>query len=421
MTDVHTEHRDLLAAGDDVDCDDCADFASRLATVRRTARLLDVAAPPPGLADRVAAAVASLHPPAPTPAPIPANRRLVIRTTAIAAAALLVIGIAVTLPRDEDDPGRKLLLAAATSTEDAGSARVRVQGSADIEVPRLDDHAPNFEGVPVEMRGWMEQRWAEIEAQFELQVAEFERRAQDTLDQGMAQAQEAFERAMREFARNGSQGPPPTPPRPPAPPAPPPHAPAAPRPQLPDRLSVGVAVAADGVVGFGGRLNVSGSVRPVDGSVDAPSSAAAFEVRASAGALALRRPDGSWASLETTAATPWAALLARPDGVVRLLRSAEGDVEVVGRSGGLRHVRFAVGDDFAEAWIDDDDRVRRLNVVSQRTPEGAKWRSSVSVELSDFGVEVPAVVSPELTGEAGGSSSLVYPLGSAVAAALEAR
>jgi hypothetical protein len=126
-------------------------------------------------------------------------------------------------------------------------------------------------------------------------------------------------------------------------------------------------------------------------------------------------------------AGPWAALLARPNGVTALLRSARGPVSVSTEVEGgvrLRHARFLAGTDQVDVWLDGRDRVQRATVTSERAVPGGRWHSVVSVALSDFGVAVPRQPLPTAAATApapAGESVLVYPLGASVAASLVGR
>jgi hypothetical protein len=198
-------------------------------------------------------------------------------------------------------------------------------------------------------------------------------------------------------------------------------------PSLPEAVSAGFSVHGEGVVALGGGgLHLRGAV---DGRADA----GGFALAVRDGSAVYQQPDGSWVALPGPAG-PLGAVLVEPGAVARVLRSPEGEVrhegtaEVEGRR--VERYRFRVRADAlraaepmeAEAWIDGDGRVHRLDLRTDGAVDpagGARWRTRVGLRLADHGrvavpTDLPAVVGAVPAPE--GPSRLVYPFGAAVRA-----
>ena len=370
-------------------CPACARFAVRLREVTDAAATIGVPDPPPGLADRVLERVVAE---AARPAPRRGAGRWSLYTgLAVAAAVAVVLGTLAVVGRDAESP-REILLAAATRTEDSGSAEVRVEGGGEVAVP-----PGAFDAAPDEMQAYMERQWDRMMAEFDRALAEFEAAIDRTFD----------------AAFGGSGRPPHAPPSPPRPPDR-----AKPEPP-PDRATLGFAFTGSGAVEFGRGVALRGSVRPVAGTVAAPDAAADFAVAADAGDAGATGPLGS--------------VLLAPDGVTRLLRAAEGEVNAEGTAevDGVRTNRYrfrAVAVDASgatagwevDAYIDRDRLVRRVDVRASGRLDGAgAWSDRATIRLSGFGAarvdragSGPPPVAPE--------SLPLHPFGPALATSLGA-
>lgn len=432
-------------------CEECSHFADEVARIVSVAPTLYPHGASEGLADRVVAAVQA----APAVATDPRARRRglwadvrqpLLRSTAVAAVLLLILGV-LAVARYDDDPSseQRVLLAAATATEEAGTAEVRVDGSVSVAVPRPADAsagtagAAQFRGLPPELEAHFEREWSRIMAEFERQLAEWERQVEQVFEQ--------FDRQMEEFERQfGSGGGrpggarPPTAPRPPAPPAPP----AAPdrergRPTLPDVLDASFSIRGHGALAFAGDLGIEGTVEPSGGNIvtaRGASTSAGFRLVARGDEVVVRQPDGSWRRLPG-AAGPLGAVVLRPGAVPRILRAATGDIErlgdgrfrfevdasdVVTVKGSALRERYQ-----AEVWIGPDNRVQRLAVSSRGTIQDQTWQTLLTLELGAYGsAQVNADAPPPATRGADSSetaietdaSLVVYPFGPTIAATL---
>lgn len=453
-------------------CAACRDFAARLDALRTGAALLgDVVAPAPAadLAERVLSHVRTAGDGAGRQSDAPAHgygygagagvgvgerrrpwltdaaRRSLIRSTAIAAAALLVVGAMAVLARPGDDR-HDVLLASAERTEAAGSARVTVEGETELAVP-VEHVAPGnggegparaarppFEAFPPHVRGPMEEQWARAMAEFERQLAAFHAQ----VDEAIRRGQEQIDRALREAFGGGGRPPLPSPPttRPAAPPRP------------PSALSLRFGVTAGGELDFRGRANLQGTVRPVVPASSLEGAPAGFAVSVDGRHAAVRAADGAWAQVQSGSG-PVGSVLLEPGAVGRILRNAEGEVEDLGQADldGTRVSRYRFDVDpsamvrtklaehhwTAEAAVDGDGRVRALRLQSRGGVDRTSpltWRADVTLRLHDFGTPVgprPAAAAQAQAqgeGQAGTATSrssvLVHPFGPSVAASLQA-
>lgn len=427
-------------------CSDCRGFANEVARIVSVAPTLYPHGAPDGLADRVVAAVgATADSAAGAVAGAAAEvagitpmrpslwrevRRPLVTSTAVAAALLLVLGL-LALVQTEDQPSgpERALLAAATATEDAGSAEMRVEGSVsvDVDVPDNPRAQADFRGLPAEIDAYFEARYAEIMVEFNRQMAEFNRQVEAMFDE--------FNRQLQEFERSlgaGRPGRPPTPPRMPRAPTRP-TVPEDRRPTLPPSLKMDFGISGTGAVSFAreGALGIQGEVRTAGGNI-APASGSAsagFRLVANGDRVVLQAPDGSWRELPG-AAGPLGSVVLRPGAVPRILRSAA-KVERVGAN----HYRFEVDasevvavkdatlrDRYtAEVWIGPDKRVERLAVSSRGTVEDQRWDTRLTVELGGYGKAAVGAVVPPVAGRAevrGEADLVVYPFGPTIGATL---
>lgn len=436
MTVTHDKCRDALAADEhdpEVEahlarCGRCRRFADALGRVDRLAASPELFTAPAGLADRIVehASTAEVVDIASRTGARSVVRRAMLRTAAAAVIVALVIAAGLVATRDgTEDPNRMALINAARSVEDEGTAGVTVSGTVEFTVDR-EGQDPDFSSLPPEVQGYFEAWWNEVIAQFERQVAE-------TLDR----ANQMLEHA---FSRIGSG-----PEAPPSPPSPPPSPgeqrepaerdpatggddPSAP----PERLSLGFSLEGAGVVDVDGRLHLDGTLRPVGGTVAAPGTEARFAVAVAGDARVVRGPDGQVVAIADSGPSveaPLAELLARPGAIPSVLRAARdveasGTVEVGGRQ--LRHYRFVADGRQAEVLLDADGKLQRLVVHDRGVGGQMAWRSSVSFDVTGYGVDASGV--GDLAGSAqthatppSGSAAILYPFGGAVAEVLGGR
>lgn len=443
-------------------CSECERFARQLGRMREAAAALASTGMPAGLADRVVGRVrdevggAGVPPhPASTPAAKRAGldvRRMLLRSAAIAAAVLVVLGVLVVSRNPGDDSPREVLLAAATATEQAGPAAVEVEGTVEMTVELGDDPAqpPDLSGLPDELHGYIEQRWQEAMRRWEQQMEEFSRqvdemfrRSGEQIEGAFDQATNELDRAIGELGRLGAGGADAEPrssatePSEPARPSRPngPHEPTEPAP--PHEVSARIVFSAAGDLAVGDLVRLRGNV-----SANGDRARVPFEVAAEADRSAIRSGTSGWVGVGDPSG-PLAVLLARADGISRVLRGASGRVERAGeeRIGdvAVERYRFAVdrttlglagglGDRWiAEAWIDGDRLVRKLAMTSTGSAGAAGstgWETELRLHLSGFGRQAVAVTAaPDTRGAtvraATGVQLLYYPFGVGVAAVLE--
>lgn len=137
----HAHYRELILGGDAADldlhvadCADCAALADRVATVRRLAPSIAAGAPPADVADRVILALRAAPPVAGPSRRTRLARALVPRVAIAAAAAVVLVAVLVT-PDRGTGPTVDLsdaLLVSAKQTEAAGTARLQLQGVAEV-------------------------------------------------------------------------------------------------------------------------------------------------------------------------------------------------------------------------------------------------------------------------------------------------
>lgn len=345
-----------------------------------------------------------------------------LRSTAVAAVLLLLLGVLAVARIGDNEPAgdERVLLAAATATEEAGSAEVEVQGSVSVEVPRPPDGAaPDFRGLPREMEAYFQAQWAQMMESFNRQLAEFERQVNRTMEE--------FNRQLEEFnrqLRSGRPGRPPTPPPPPTAPT----GPGAdgPRPTLPSSLDMSFSISGRGALSFAGRgaLGIEGQVATTGGNVapTSPPAPAGFRLVARGDDLVLRAPDGSWRELPR-AAGPLGSVILRPDAVPRILRAAT-DIERLGSG----HYRFQINDDrlggrlVGEVEIGADKRVRRLAASSVKFVGDQQWDTTLVLALGGYGSARVAADAPAATGAVdlgGEAGAVIYPFGPQISATLQ--
>ena len=384
-------------------CPACSRFAAGVRQLTEAAAAIRVPDPPPGLADRVLERTAAER--ARPMRARPSGRRSLYAGLAVAAAVALVLGTLAVVGRDTDSP-REVLLAAATRTEEAGTATVQVEGGGEVAVP-AGTGAADFSHAPDEIEGYMEREWARLIAEFERAIAEFER--------AMAEFDRALDDALRRFDDALEGGP--RPPQPPPTPAPPARR-GEPEP-LPERATLGFAFSASGAVDFRDGVALHGSVRPVAGTVPAPDVSTEFAVTARSG--------------DPAATGPLGAVLLSPDGITRLLRAAEGEVRVEGRvevdGVATQRYRFrATGLDSSgvtrswdvDAYIGADRLVRRVDLrASGRLAGNTAWTDRATVHLSAFGAGATLDGAGSASAAPVGSLPL-HPFGPALAASLRA-
>ena len=433
MTVTHEQCRDALAAQvDDLEveahiarCGSCRRFASTLEKVDSLAASRELFPPPAGIADRVVER-------APAGEVVEASvgvrsvvRRALVRTAVAAAVVAAVVAAGLVATRPGEDPERMALINAARSVEEEGTAGVAVSGTVEFTVDRQGARDPDFSSLPPELQSYFEERWNEMITQFERQVSE-------TLDRANRMLEDAFDRL-------GSA--PGAPPRPPSPP-PAPHrrgeggAPADPQPDPaqappspPDALSLGFSLEGAGVVDVDGRLQLDGTLRPAGGTIASPGTEARFGIAVVGEARAVRGPDGQVVAIAEAGAggkTPLARLLTRPGAIPSVLRAAR-DVETSGtvEAGGerLRRYRFTADGRRAEALLDADGKLRQLVVHDRGIGGQMAWQSTVSFDVTAYGVDASAAGDFAGTAQASatppaGSAAILYPFGAAVAEAL---
>lgn len=408
-------------------CDRCSAFARDLGQLSEYAQELAPPPAPDGLADRVvthvkraATAGASVSDLDLVREATPGRRaeRLLrgprrgplLSSVAVAAVMLLLVGVLAALPGvRSDDDDLDPLLAAAQSTVDTGSARVRLNGTTSmtvtlpesvLAVPEVDvfEDLPeiqppafeppplsDLEGIPEEFRAQIQE---DYERQFDELRAQQERFAEERLrqlDRLRADARQAFESV-----------------------------------EIPDEFSFEMNLSGEGAVAFPDRLQITGHMEVVESEPPLPGDdgfASSFGVVVAGDATYVRRPDGHW--FEVGASTgPLGPVLTDADGVGALLRGAAGDADDLGteRLGDdeVRHLRYpltgtllAPPDAEVEATVDvwvgvDDDVVRKLEVetaIDYAVDTGFRSRmeTRLTLELFDFGAEV-SVEAPDAAG-----------------------
>lgn len=431
MTTHHTIQTQLLegARTSEVDdhlggCEECLRLDAALTAIRHNAPQVGGGAPA-GLADRV---IERVRAEIPTPthdtprtgaastAAVGAGatarrspewvRRSAYRSLAMAAALLVLVGAVAVLNHGGEEEPLDVLLASATRTEAAGPAEVQVAGDATVTLSTTGDsgEAPDLSSVPPELQGYVQSRFEEIMARWRQQMAEFEAQVDATLQEAERLIDEQMSRIGEMFDRFGdapSRPSPPPPDRPgqrTPPGAPSPGEPSPPAP--PTDITLGFDISASGRLDPGRAIRLQGGVASDRGG------RSDFEVRSRsdvAGVLV----DGSWRAA-AGAGSVLDTVLARADGAPAVLRAAV-DAELVGETeldgAPVRRYRFAVdpgrigriaaaaaraepGQWTAEAWIDDDDLLRRLDVraAGRFDPTGvAGWAMDLSLRLSGFG------------------------------------
>lgn len=430
------------------ECQACRRFSEDLALVSSRAAEMSPGPAPAGLADRVLARVraegnAETQPsetgtsnteipglvPLPVERPRPASvraghRQPLFATTAIAAVLILVVGVLAVLPssRDSDDEASDPLLVAAQRTAGAETARIRVSGSVSMdarfdpgalpELPTFELEAvpdfpepPAFEPPPLpDLSGIDAGRRAEIEARFQASIEaarqrheDYVRRNRERIAELRADSGAALERA---------------------------------RARVPREFSFDAAVRGEGTVEFGRGLALRGAIELGESGGAGPEGAAGeFWLSVAGPDARYRGTEGQWIAVPDPTG-PLGTFMLDPDGVTRFLRDARagvedlGDDEIEGRR--VRHYRFGVdsavfgpdhsGTDVdAEAWIDDDEVLRRLTVRStvehDSGPMTGEMTTVLTLDLYDFGADV-SIEAPPAQGRASsplGPAALLYP------------
>lgn len=429
------------------DCDRCRAFARDLGQLSEYARAMDPGAPPDGLADRVLAHVraAGVEPASAAAAEVldlereaareRAGRSLLrgprrnpmLATLSVAAVMLLLVGVLAVLPGTRpgsDGPEIDPLLTAAEETLAAGTARLRLSGSAmmTVTVPEqvrafpevelfeeFSDGAvhepppfeppppPDFDDVPEEFRADFEEQYQQQVEEMRRQYEELLEQSRDRFEQLQADARAAFEEL-----------------------------------DIPDRFSFEAEISGEGAVVFPDRLRIDGSMEVVDAQPALPAQVSTdFAVVVTGATTHVKNPDGRWFTTPASSG-PLAPLVADPDGIADLLHNADGDVEDLGEEEldgtGVRHFRFPVASavfappgtrvsSTVDVWIGvDDGVVRKLTAASSSDHEGeggfrTTMETEMTLELFDFGADVE-VEAPEAAGRSSsafGPAALLSP------------
>ncbi|HVF06481.1 MAG TPA: hypothetical protein VNA20_16690 [Frankiaceae bacterium] len=433
---THDDVRAALVSGEPVPaaarehlnrCDACLAFAQGLDRARRAAPMLVPAAPPAGLADRVLGAVLAapagaasddvsdevvtpLHPVLPGGrgrAPRPFHQRALIRV-AVAVAATLVVGAAAFVLRDAEDPTPEVVLAAAARrTAEAGTAKVRVEGTTTFVVPVAQDPKtpPDYASVPESLRAHVEEQWRSVMAAF----AEAMRLAQEQIDNALGQIDDVIGGFTGSYPPRGQR-----PSQPPRPARPLPS-----QPSLPESIRTTVTLRASGDVSFTDRLRLNGTVG-VDTEAD-------LDVVAGRDVVAVRTEGSSWAVAEAKAG-PLSTVIGGPDALLRAVGSADDVTAVV--EGRRYSFRVVIPDGTTlsgEADLDDAGMLTAVRLTGSGRNgipgAGTSWHTDLRVRLSDPGAPVApepvdvADVRARLA-EPDAASRVLYPLGAGVRAAV---
>ena len=417
MTITHDECRDAVAGGSPVDtateahladCAPCRTFAAAVADLDRRATAAAPGDAPPGLADRVVAAL-----------PLGASAARSTWTgrmrplVAVAAAVLLAAGVVSSNAlRDSEDGPRSVLLAAATHFEEEGASDVTVDAVTEVEIP-ANGRDPDFSDAPPEVRDHMAEQWNRILAELDRQLAELDQHIDEMLSR--------------------VPGAPPAPPRDRPGPASP-GQPAEPAPAAPESASLSIRIQAAGAVDPATGLQLEGAVIAVPGTINVRESTAAFAIDTSRqGSAALRGPDGTWVETEAGSG-PLARVLRDPRALPTILRAAEG--EIVASAGvtvgdGQRGRRYtfrvpaAAAGGGTEPWIasaviDDGGRVRQLSLTPRPFGQPTPTRTRLTVDIGGRAALDPSRSPAQIGGRmVADTSSPFAPVSPAVRAAVE--
>lgn len=378
MTITHDECRDAVAGGSPVDiateahladCAPCRTFAAAVADLDRRAAAAAPGAAPPGLSDRVVAALPLDASPARS-----ARTGRVRPVVAVAAAVLLVAGVVSSLAlRDGEDGPRSVLLAAATHFEEDGASEVTVDAVTDVEIP-ANGRDPDFAHAPPEVRDHMAEQWNRIMTELDRQLAELDQRIEEMLSR--------------------VPGTPPAPPRDRSRPVSPGRS-AEQAPAAPESASLSIRIRAAGAVDPTAGLQLEGAVIAVPGTIEVRGSAAAFAIDTSRqGSAALRGPDGTWVETEAGSG-PLGRVLLDPRALPIILRAAEGEIlagasVTVGDGERGRRYTFrlsaAAAGGGTEPWtasavIDDAGRVRQLSLSSRLSGQPSTISTRLTVDI----------------------------------------
>lgn len=413
---AHTTHETALLEGRHspeldahlVECDACAALRDELAAVQAAAA--DDTGSPAGLADRIIDAVRTQDSGVTALADAPSKRRLadplrgrLLRSTAIAAALLLLVGV-VALLDDGEEPLDTVLISA-ERTDEAGPMQVNLEGSARVEVAvdqsaatRADARASvDWSGLPDEWHAHVEARFNEMMERWEQAMAEFERQVDETLDRAgdlIDEQMRQLEEQMDGFGDSFGAQPPPAPPSRPRESAEPPTDAEQPRP-TPGPLELVFDIRAAGTADFGSHLYLAGSVASAGGgTTDFSVSAEGDERSVSA------------AGTDAAGSGVLARLLASPTCATDLLRAAtsaerDGTEVVLGTELDryqltLDPTRLGVdsaGEWTATALIDDDGLLHRLDLDADGSlgDGGATWGLDLTFDLPFAGSVVDSI------------------------------
>ena len=404
-------------------CERCRAFARDLSQVAEYAQAMVPGPTPPRLAERVIAHVAGAGG-AGAGAPASgtekgsdlrgreerawpgAHRGRLLTTMAVAAVMLLLVGVLAAVGgRDTGSsqaasPGQSaeisMLLTAAERTVAAGTARMRLSGTARLEITRPTElvipdlefatpppalEPPPFEPPPTpDFSGLAEPQADEARRQFEARVEELERRYEDFVEQTRREYEQLRNDVSRAFDEQA----------------------------IPRQFTLESEITGTGAVEFPDRMRMDGEMRTKTTAGASLTGAVRFGVAVAGHTILVRSPDGSWIAIPAPAG-PLTPLLADPDGIALLLAGARGTIDDLGEEdldgSGVRHYRFTVepglfgdGADEAqgsvEAWIGVKDHVvHKLTSSTSAHHHDAsgfdsRMESSVTLELFDFGADV---------------------------------
>lgn len=405
-------------------CQRCRRFARDLAQVAVHAAEMAPGPTPPDLADRVMARVRerAVAGDAPAVAALADGHdgrviasRPALAALSVAAVMVLLVGVLAAFPRDDaadvaqpDAPAEiDAILAAAERTVDAGTARIRLRGTAsgtitpptDLPTPEFTlppvagfepppfqaPPPPDYSQLPPEQQEQFRQQYDDSIAESERQYNAFLEESRQSYDEYSSRAQDAFEGL-----------------------------------DLPDEYSFEMSIQAEGAVVFPDRMRIDGEMEVRAGSLPGDPSGT-FGVAVDLGTSYLLSPDGAWLRVPGVGG-PLEPLLADPHGIVRLVVGATGDVSDLGEEelGGfaVRHYRFTVdasvfapagagatGSGRVDVWVGVDTRVvhKLVSTASSDYSGGGGFRSridsSMTMELYDFGADVTVEI-PQVSGSA---------------------
>lgn len=406
-------------------CDRCHSFARDLGQVAEYAQAMAPGPTPPGLAERVIARVTGTPPSTETDEVDDAvidprrgtdtawpgtQRKPLLATMAVAAVMLLLVGALATVARlgGNEPPAASpehpeeidALLAAAEHTLSAGTARVRLSGTAratvrpprDLALPNLEFartppafDPPAFDPPPPPDFSQMPPEQAEEALRaYEQQVDEM-RRQYDAFVEETRRQYEQFRRDTSQVFADRA---------------------------IPDEFSVELTISGTGAVRFSDTMRIDGEIQIQAAAETSLTGTYEFAVAVDGLTTVVRSPDGSWVEVPAPVG-PLTPILADADGVASLLTGAKGTVDDRGRENldgfRVRHYRFDVDSEVfgngtarangsVDVWIGVDDGVVHKLVASSsahhQDPSGFESRmdSSMTLELFDFGTDVSVAI-----------------------------